>query len=148
MMLVLLLVYLLHILAVSLDKNIVYKYQLRGMIEKERNYEIQKIINTEYEKIYHMVLEQIKSEKNHIQFKLLCFDLKECNSNIFNTLCDHRVEGDKISKIIQMYKIPIDSMIPKIIDKLKTSFPNTNIIWEINKNNDENGNCINYILFW
>jgi len=147
-MLVLFLVYLLHILAVSLDKNIVYKYQLRGMIEKERNYEIQKIINTEYEKVYYMILEQIKSEKNHIQFNLLCFDLKDCDSKIFNTMCDQPVEGDKMMRIIQMYKIPIDSMIPKIIDKLKISFPNTNIIWKINKNNDENNNCINYILFW
>ena len=95
-----------------------------------------------------MVLEEIKKGNSHIQFKLLCFDPKECNSNIFNTICDHRLEGDKILKIIQMYKIPNDNIIPKIIDKLKTSFPNTNIIWEINKNNNENNNCINYILFW
>lgn len=137
------LTYLFVILAT--DKNIIYKYNLRALIEKERNREIQKIISTEYKQIYNKILQEKTIGVSKIQFTILCFDLEhhKNNPNIFNSVHDNNLET---LKIIQLYKIPIDTTETTIIDKLKISFPDSNIIQKINSNNDEN-KCIEYTLF-
>lgn len=140
-----LLTYLFAILAT--DKNIIYKHHLRGLIEKERNREIQKIINTEYQQIYNKILQEKTIGVSKIQFTILCFDLDlkhhKNDPNIFNSVRNNHVET---LKIIQLYKIPIDTTASTIIDKLKISFPDSNIIRKTNSNNDEN-KCIEYTLF-
>jgi len=127
-------VYLLHILVLSfdsLDKNLIYKHQLRGLIEKERNREIEQIVSREYEKIYHQVLQEANIENSQLKFKILCFNVTE-NMN------------DPTLRIIKMYKIPLDTLINKIIDKLKESFPDSNFIQETNDGNK----CHDYRLSW
>lgn len=144
------LTYLFTILATH--KNIIYKHHLRGLIEKERNREIQKIINTEYQQIYNKVLQEKTMSVSKIQFTILCFDLEHNKNdpNIFNSVynnhVDNHVDYNTTLKIIQLYKIPIDTTASTIIDKLKISFPDSNIIQKTNSNNDEN-KCIEYTLF-
>lgn len=133
------LTYLFAILAT--DKNIIYKYHLRGLIEKERNREIQKIINTEYQQIYNKVLQEKTIGVSKIQFTILCFD-----PHIFNSVHNNNVDYNTTLKIIQMYKIPIDTTITTIIDKLKISFSDSNIIRKTNSNEHDN-KCVKYTLF-
>ena len=144
------LTYLFVILAT--DKNIIYKYHLRGLIEKERNREIQKIISTEYKQIYNKILQEKTIGVSKIQFTILCFDVEDDKNdpNIFNSVrnnhVDYHVAYNTTLKIIQLYKIPIDTTASTIIDKLKISFPDSDIIQKTNSNNDEN-KCIEYTLF-
>ena len=126
--LILLFTYLLNILAV--DKNIIYKHQLRGIIEKERNLQNQRIINKEYEKIYNKILEEINIGNTKIKFKILCFDQKDNENDIL--------------KIINMYKIQINSCISIILDKLKTTFTDKKII----SSDYSSDYCLDYTLFW
>ena len=141
-LLLLLFTYLLNTLSV-VDKNIIYKYQLRGMIEKERNREIQKIINFEYDYIYNKILQEAKIGNSKIIFTILCFHREGINDNIFNSIRDNNV--DSILKIINLYKINSDSIVSKVIEKLRLSFPDSKIIWETKYNEND---CINYTLFW
>jgi hypothetical protein len=139
------LTYLFAILAT--DKNIIYKHHLRGLIEKERNREIQKIISTEYQQIYNKMLEEKNNGGSKIQFTMLCFDVEDDKNdpNIFNSVRNNNAET---LKIIQLYKIPMDTTASTIIDKLKISFPDSNIIQKTNSNNDKDQNkCIEYTLF-
>jgi (p)ppGpp synthase/HD superfamily hydrolase len=122
--LILLFTYLSNILAV--DKNIIYKHQLRTNIEKERNLQTQRIINKEYEKIYNKILEEVNMNNTKIEFKILCFDQKDNENDIL--------------KIINMYKIHIDNCISIILDKIKTAFLDKNII--------SSDYCLDYTLFW
>ncbi len=127
-------VYLLHILVLSfdsLDKNLIYKHQLRGRIEKERNREIEQIVSSEYEKIHHQILQEANIENSQLKFKILCFNVTE-NMN------------DPTLATIKMYKIPLETLINKIIDKLKESFPDSNFIQETNDGNK----CHDYRLSW
>ena len=128
-------VYLLHVLVLSFDssdKNLIYKHQLRGLIGKERNREIDQIVSGEYNKIHSQVLQEAMIGNFQLQFKILCFDLEgsNMNSHSFN--------------IIKMYKIPLDLLVSKIIDKLKASFPDSNFIQETNDGNK----CHEYRLSW
>ena len=128
-------VYLLHVLVLSFDsfdKNLIYKHQLRGLIEKERNREIEQIISDEYNKIHSLVLEQAMIGNFHLQFNILCFDVQE------------NVSESTTLRIIKMYKIPLDPLVSKIIDKLKASFPDSNFIQETNNGNK----CHDYRLSW
>ena len=128
-------VYLLHVLVLSFDsfdKNLIYKHQLRGLIEKERNREIEQIVNREYEKIHTQVLQEAIIGNFHLKFKILCFDLEGSNMN------SHSLN------IIKMYKIPLDPLVSKIIDKLKESFPDSNFIQETN----DGTKCHEYRLSW
>jgi len=136
--------YLLNTLSL-VDKNIVYKQQLRGIIEKERNRQIQKIINFEYEYIYNQVLQETKIGNTKIQFKIFCFHTEGINDNIFNSMRINN-DSDSMLKIVNLYKINSDSIVSKVIEKLKLSFPDSNIIWETKYNNEND--CINYSLFW
>jgi hypothetical protein len=127
-------VYLLHVLVLSfdsLDKNLIYKHQLRGLIEKERNREIEQIAKREYEKIHHQILQEANIENSQLKFKILCFNVTE-NMN------------DPTLATIKMYKIPLDPLVNKIIDKLKESFPDSNFIQETNDGNK----CHDYRLSW
>jgi hypothetical protein len=127
-------VYLLHILVLSfdsLDKNLIYKHQLRGRIEKERNREIEQIVSREYEKIHNQILQEANIENSQLKFKILCFNVTE-NMN------------DPTLATIKMYKIPLDPLVSKIIDKLKESFPDSNFIQETNDGNK----CQKYRLSW
>ena len=69
------LTYLFVILAT--DKNIIYKYHLRGLIEKERNREIQKIISTEYKQIYNKILQEKTIGVSKIQFIWIFFKISK-----------------------------------------------------------------------
>ena len=129
-------VYLLHILVLSfdsLDKNLIYKHQLRGRIEKERNREIEQIVSSEYEKIHNQILQEANIENSQLKFKILCFNVEE-----------RYVDAEPTLRIIKMYKIPLDTLINKIIDKLKESFPDSNFIQETNNGNK----CHDYRLSW
>jgi hypothetical protein len=128
-------VYLLHVLVLSFDsfdKNLIYKHQLRGLIEKERNREIEQIISGEYNKIHSLVLEQAMIGNFQLQFNILCFDVQE------------NISEPTTLRIIKMYKIPLDPLVSKIIDKLKASFPDSNFIQETNDGNK----CHEYRLSW
>ena len=46
--------------------------------------------------------------------------------------------------LLKIYKIPLDPLISKIIDKLKESFPDSNFIQETNDGNK----CRKYRLSW
>ena len=128
-------VYLLHVLVLSFessDKNLIYKHQLRGLIEKERNREIEQIVSREYEKIHSQVLQEAIIGNSQLKFKILCFDLEGSNMNAHSL------------NIIKMYKIPLDTLTNKIMDKLKASFPDSNFIQETNDGNK----CHEYRLSW
>lgn len=127
-------VYLLHILVLSFDsfdKNLIYKHQLRGLIEKERNREIEQIVSREYGKIHNQVLQEAKIGNSQLKFKILCFNVTE---NI----------NDPTLATIKMYKIPLDTLTNKIMDKLKETFPDSNFIQETNDGNK----CHEYRLSW
>jgi hypothetical protein len=129
------------ILIVATDKNLVYKKQLRGIIEKERNIQIQKIINIEYEKIYNKILQEAKICNHKLQFKILCFNIEEIDNkqNVFKFMYLSNNTDNEIFNIIKIYNIPINSIISKIIDKLKITFPDSSIT-----SKPSNDKCLDY----
>ena len=128
----LLMAYLINI-AISIDKNLIYKHQLRGLIEKERNREIEQIVTSEYNKIHSQVLQEAKIENSQLQFNILCFNVEE-----------RYVDAEPTLATIKMYKIPLDTLVSKIMDKLKETFPDSNFIQETNDGNK----CHEYHLYW
>jgi len=135
-----LLSYLLHVFS---DKHMVYtNYQLRGMFDKEKNKITQYLIDKEYDNIYNGVLQQAIVGKTELRFTILCFNEHEKHNLDIKTSLD----DDNLRKI-QLYKISNQIISTKIIDKLKNTFVDIEIITEIN-NTDNPEKCIYYTLVW
>jgi hypothetical protein len=142
-------IYLLHVYAINEKYT---KYALRNLAIKGRNKLIKYMIDTEYENIYNTVLQEAILDKKNLTFTILCFDEHNPNNEIFKTiLTDQIIRKSHIYKISNdpgnYYKISNDFITSKIIDKLKITFPESNII--LNKEQPQiNIICSYYTLEW
>ena len=168
---ILIIIYLIHIHGFSNEKNNIIleknnfsnetytKYKLRNLAIKGRNKLIKYMIDTEYENIHNTVLQEATLDKTNLTFTILCFDEHNPNNNIYKTiLTDELIRKSKIYKITNdpdnYYKISNDFITSKIIDKLKITFPQSNII--LNKERPQSNNvlnirhfqCLYYTLEW
>jgi len=87
------------------------------------------MIDTEYKNIYHTILQEAAIGKTNLTFTILCFDEHNSN-NIYKTIL-----SDELFRIAQIYKIKMEPykisskfINSKIIEKLKITFPQSNIV--------------------
>ena len=122
------------------------KYKLRGIYKKEKNRLVQYMIDAEYKNIYHTILQEAAIGKTNLTFTILCFDEHNPN-NIFKTIL-----SDELFRIAQIYKMKMEPykisskfINSKIIDKLKITFPQSNIVSNTIFSHIE---CAYYTLDW
>jgi hypothetical protein len=120
-------IYLLHIYAAI---NTTYtKYKLRGIYKKEKNRLVQYMIDAEYKNIYHTILQEAGIGKTNLTFTILCFDEHNPNNIVKTILSDELFRIAQIYKMkIEPYKISSKFINTKIIEKLKITFPQSNIV--------------------
>ena len=102
----------------------IYKIRLRGFCEQEESATLNNNINNAYKKIYNMVLEYAKQNKNKFQFTIMCTAV----------LVDHSPDNKDIPSCFvnkkwkeQNQNIQIELYEQKVINKLNAIFPDSNI---------------------
>jgi hypothetical protein len=123
------------------DRPVMHKRQLHGMFEDEKRSVQHKIINTEYENIYNGIIQNAKIGKSEIKFKLLCANELTTAANVKTSV----LTDDEISQMMKMYQLSAETLSYKIVDKLKTTFPDSHIVYKPSENPDK---CLIYTLSW
>ena len=121
------------------DRPVLHKRQLHGMFEDEKRNVQQNIINTEYENIYNRVLQKAKIGETEIHFTLFCKVVIK-NFAILDSI------NTEDSGIIKIYQLSTETLSYKIVDKLKTTFPDSYLVLNPNVNNPTK--CLIYTLSW
>ncbi len=121
------------------DRPVMHKRQLHGMFEDEKRTVQQKIINTEYENIYNGIIQNAKIGKSEIKFTLVCANELAIANVVASTLTDDTL------KTIKTYQLSAETLGYKIVDKLKTTFPDSHIVY---KPSDHPNKCVIYTLSW
>jgi len=139
---VLLAIYLLSVFMHVLgDRPVMHKRQLHGMFEDEKRTVQQNIINSEYENIYNGIIQKAKIGGTEIKFTLFCnIDMKK-----IAILDSINTEG---SEIIKIYQLSTETLGYKIVDKLKTTFPDSHLVLKPDTNVNNPTKCLIYTLSW
>lgn len=121
------------------DRPVMHKRQLHGMFEDEKRTVQQKIINAEYENIYNGIIQKAKIGKSEINFTLICAN-ELAKANIIAS-----VLTDDMLNAIKIYQLSAETLGYKIVDKLKTTFPDSHIVYNPSENPNK---CAMYTLSW
>jgi hypothetical protein len=115
---------------------------LRGFYFTEKKNAIQTIIEDTYSMVYKGILQKIVEGKTKASFTLLCIleHSKPNRSTIIGI-------SDKTMTLQKTYNISFDRLIVYILDKLKTEFPNSILIWEKQEDPIKN-KCVHYTFAW
>jgi hypothetical protein len=136
------------------NKEIYTKFQLRGMHEKrqrqlaiETEKTIKNIISEEHKNIFNNVLKKAENGKHYLYFRILCGPANSLSSfdnhNILNTI----ICADFFNKFNNT--IQKENVILSVLEKLKKSFPDTNIKSLKNLESSENEiKCNIYKISW
>ena len=120
------------------DRPVLHKRQLHGMFEDEKRNVQQNIINTEYENIYNRVLQKAKIGETEIHFTRFCKVVIK-NFAILDSI------NTEDSGIIKIYQLSTETLSYKIVDKLKTTFPDSYLVLNPSDNPTK---CLIYTLSW
>lgn len=121
------------------NSEIYHNYQLRGMYTTQKNAVYNKIMNDAYNMIYKGIIERALIGKTKATFTILCMvDITKRRSLTIGF-------NDKMLALTKMYNISLDSMRPKILDKLTLAFPESTLIWELGKSYNSVINSYNNI---
>jgi hypothetical protein len=135
--------------SVCSNDEIFNNYQLRGMYISKKNKAITTIINDTYKIIYKVIIQRAIICETNALFTILCIVQDNLHSPIIGIT-------DEMLTLARTYNISFNIIRPKILDKLKISFPGSAVIWKkenmdiidnINKNQDIY-NCVLYTLIW
>lgn len=142
-------VFLISIYKILGDEDIIfykylYKRQLRGMYEKEKNEWINKITNSVYKSIYSSILQKAKLRETEVKFIVLCSPQNECYQYPNVLVFDKYFDGDA-GTLYRIYHITNELLIPKVINKLNTTFADCNIATTKSKTKPC---CDYYTLSW
>lgn len=121
------------------DRPVLHKRQLHGMFEDEKRAVQHHIINTEYENIYNGIIRQAKIGNAEIKFTLICANELAIANVMRSALTDDMLNTIKI------YKLSSETLSYKIVDKLKTTFPDAHLVYKPSENPDK---CLIYTLSW
>lgn len=145
------------------DPKVYYKSRLRGVYNEQKNIAIHTIVHNEFEWIYSSILEKakIKSDDNELQVSILCspefsiiYNKKYIYSNIdrasllykkcwnYENIAHNGIIVTTFYSYNKIYKLINDQLVLNVVDKLKQTFPDSNIT----KIDDEC--CNHYSILW
>lgn len=136
------------------DKIIYNKYQLRGMFEKEKTKQFHAMIDDVYSNIYNGVIQKAIIGKTKLIFTLDCNRIDERYQHHEEDAIDIAlfIRGSSYN-LIDIYHISVEEIEKKIIDKLQSTFVDSNFTKKdfiyknnVNKNINKNinGQCLSY----
>jgi hypothetical protein len=117
--------------------QVLYKNQLRGLYQKENNKAIEQIIDEQFTRIFDNVILNSKINIHELHFMIFCND--EYIKNILPGVISYTQWNN-------IYNFPLDISVSKILQKLKNTFPDSNIIFH--KTQSDKKNCDYYTLSW
>lgn len=145
----------------------VYKNQLRGAYDEQKNIFIHTIVHDEFKWIYSSILQNAKqkSGSNEIHVSILCVPehsivdnekyiyndnyvyhnreasiFKECWN--YDIIIYNGIIAQSLSEVKKIYKLTNDQLVLNVVDKLKQTFPDINIT----KVDDKC--CNHYSIIW
>jgi len=134
--------FIVNILCDSNNYKIYNKYQLRNLVEEEKNKYTKILIDSAFNDIYTNVISCASTNINKFKFSIAC-----CSDNIYSRCILQMV------RIPEYYNINITSIISSILIKIKNVFPDIDITTEPFNNIDNRLVCDEdirniYTLFW
>jgi len=122
-----------------------YKTELRALFEKEKNRVLFNLVESEFEYIYKNIISSAKQGKTKIHFVILSLQ----TIYQFKNQAILQNENGMLQIIQEIYKPPISELVDKIVDKLKYTFPDSNITyWKKPKQEYNDPNYYNYYNYY
>ena len=128
--------------------QVLYKNQLRGLYQKENNKAIEQIIDEQFTRIFDKVILNSKMNIHELHFMIFC----NGDSSLFSGVSTKENIKNVLPGVItytqwnNIYNFPLDISVSKILQKLKNTFPDSNITFH--KNQSDKKNCDYYTLSW
>ena len=117
----LLIIYINSLLCNDIEKvQVLYKNQLRGLYQKENNKAIEKVINEQFTRIFDQVIFNSKMNIYELNFMIFCNGQCDTKKNVLQPVISY-------TQWENTYNFPLDISVSKILQKLKNTFPDSNI---------------------